>query len=223
MLVVVTVVVNPPGQRSKLDAARVRGARGVRHQCLGVSTNEFREFRGNGDVVHQSPFFGALTLHAVRVGAEHVGKIATYFALVHHPSEAAGSRQHAQQRNFGQADGAGTVVHQQDLVAGQGKLIAAAGAGAVNRSQKLQAVVTAGVLHSIARFVGELAEVDLPGMGRRAQHVDVGSGAEHAITSAGKHDARYLGMLEANALKNVVQLDVNSQVVGVELELVAGL
>jgi hypothetical protein len=37
-----------------------------------------------------------------------------------------------------------------------------------------------------------------------------------------QNDARYLGMLEANALQDVVQLDVNAEVVGVQLELVAG-
>ena len=83
--------------------------------------------------------------------------------------------------------------------------------------------MAAGILHAVARFVGELAEVHLPRVRGRAQHVDVGAGAEHALAGAGEHDARDFGMLEANALQDVVQLNVNAQVVGVELELVAGL
>jgi hypothetical protein len=64
-------------------------------------------------------------------------------ALVGHAGQAAGAGQHAQQRHFGQADGAAAVVHQDDLVAGQGQLVAAAGAGAVDGGQELQAAVRA--------------------------------------------------------------------------------
>ena len=57
--------------------------------------------------------------------------------------EAAGAGQHAQQRHFGQRDGRGAVVDHDDLVAGQRHLVAAAGAGAVQRGQELQARMAA--------------------------------------------------------------------------------
>ena len=67
-----------------------------------------------------------------------VGQVAAHLALVDHTSQAAGSRQHAQQRNFRQTDGAGAIVDQQDLIAGQRQLVAAAGGGAVQRGEKVR-------------------------------------------------------------------------------------
>ena len=73
---------------------------------------------------------------------------------------------------------------------------------------------------SVPRLVGELAEVDLVPVRRRRQHLNVGAGAEHLVDSTG-HDHRLdLRMLEAHALHDVVQLDVDAQVVGVELQLI---
>ncbi len=60
-------------------------------------------------------------------------------------------------------------------------------------------------------------------MRRRAQHVDVGAGAEHALLAAGDHQATHLGMLEAQPLQRIGELDVDAQVVRIELELVARL
>src|SRR5437762_7949785 len=78
------------------------------------------------------------------------------------------------------------------------------------------------ILDAVARLVGELAEVHLPGVARGAEHVDVGARAEHAALAAGEQHALHLGMLEADAVQRVMQLDVHAQVVAVELELVAG-
>ena len=58
-------------------------------------------------------------------------------------------------------------------------------------------------------------------MGRSAQHVDVGAGAKHSFFRAGEDDAGDFGMLETDALQNVVQFDVHAEVVGVEFEFVA--
>jgi hypothetical protein len=77
----------------------------------------------------------------LRGGAEDVGQVVAHLALVGHAGQAAGAGQHAQQRHLGQADGAAAVVDQDDLVAGQGQLVAAAGAGAVDGGQELQAAV----------------------------------------------------------------------------------
>src|SRR5258707_3879808 len=82
--------------------------------------------------------------------------------------------------------------------------------------------MSAGVFDAVARFVGEFAEIDFPGVGRKAKHVDVCAGTENAILGAGNGDGANFGMLEARALEGVVKLDVDPEVVGVELELVAG-
>ncbi len=100
----------------------------------------------------------------------------------------------------GQAHGAIAVVHQDDLVAGQGQLVAAAGAGAVHRGEELQAAVLGRVLQAVAGLVGELAEVHLPGMAGDAQHEDVGAGAEHLLLGAGDDDGAHFRVLEADAL-----------------------
>ena len=107
---------------------------------------------------------------------------------------------------------------QQDLVAGERQLVAAAGGGAVARGEVALARVRAGVLEGEAGLVGELAEVDLEGVRRRREHVDVGAGAEDAIAARGDDHGAHLGVLEAQALDRVGELDVDAEVVGVELE-----
>ena len=92
------------------------------------------------------------------------------------------------------------VVDQDDLVAGQRQLVAAAGAGAVDGGEELQPAVPGRVLEAVARLVGELAEVDLPGVAADAQHEDVGARAEHLLLGAGDDHGAHLGMLEADAL-----------------------
>ena len=82
--------------------------------------------------------------------------------------------------------------------------------------------VRAGVFDGQPRLVGELAEVDLPRVRRAAQHEDVGAGAEDAFLQARDDDGVDLGMLEADALDGVGELDVHAEVVGVELQLVVG-
>ena len=68
------------------------------------------------------------------------------------------------------------------------------------------------------RLVGELAEVHLPRVRRAAQHEDVRAGAEDALLQAGDDDRAHFGMLEAEALDRVGELDVDAEVVGVELQ-----
>ena len=77
------------------------------------------------------------------------------------------------------------------------------------------------ILDAVARLVGELAEVDLVGVGRARQHADVGAGAEHARLARAQHHDLHLRVLEAQPLDRVGELDVDAEVVGVELELVA--
>ena len=149
-----------PQQRRQLDpvASRTVGAPG---ELERAALHEFGELLRLGAVVDQLPFLRAVGAHAFGGGAEDIGEVAAHFALVDDPRQAAGPWQHAQQRNLGQAHGRGAVVDHRDLVAGQRQLVAAAGGGAVQRGEELEARVVAGVLQAIAGLVGELAEVDL--------------------------------------------------------------
>ncbi len=209
-------------QRRQRDALRIGRAVAALRQGLRAFAHGLLETGGLDHLVHQPPVLGALAAHAFDQGAENVGMVVAHLALVGHAGQSAGAGQHAQQRHFGQRHGRRAVVDQHDFVAGQRQLVAAAGAGAVERGDELQAAVAAGVLDAVAGFVGELAEVHLPGMRGQAQHEDVGARTEDAFLHAGDHHAAHFGVLEADALQRVVQFDVDAQVVGIQLELVAG-
>src|SRR5665213_176044 len=81
-----------------------------------------------------------------------------------------------------------------------------------------------GILRSVldgeARLVGELAEVHLVAMRRFAEIADIGAGAEHIVLARLDDDGANFGMLESQPLHRVVQFDIDTEVVGVELELV---
>ena len=77
------------------------------------------------------------------------------------------------------------------------------------------------ILDAVARLVGELAEIDLVGVGRAGQHADIGAGAEHPRLGRAQHHDAHLRMLEAQPLDGVGEFDVDAEIVGVELELVA--
>ena len=74
-------------------------------------------------------------------GREHVGEVAADLALVDEAREAAGAREHAEERRLRQAHRARPVVGEDDLVARDRELVAAARRGAVQRSEALHAVV----------------------------------------------------------------------------------
>ena len=54
-----------------------------------------------------------------------------------------------------------------------------------------------------------------------AQHEDVGAGTEDPLFGAGQHDGTHFRVLEADALDGIVQFDVDTEIVGVEFQLVA--
>jgi hypothetical protein len=144
-----------------------------------------------------------------------------HLALVGEPGEAAGARQDPEQRHFGQCDRRRAVVDQPDLVARERELVAAARASAVHRRQELEPAVHARILEAVAGLVGELAEVDLPRVRGKPEHEDVGAGAEDALARAGDDHRADFRALESDALERVVELDVDAEVVGIELELVS--
>ena len=58
-------------------------------------------------------------------------------------------------------------------------------------------------------------------MGRARQHADIGAGAEHARLARTQQDDLHLGMLEAQPLQRVGEFDVDAEIVGIELQLIA--
>ncbi len=58
-------------------------------------------------------------------------------------------------------------------------------------------------------------------MSRAAEHPDIGPGAEHLVLPRTQHHRADLGMLEAHPLHDVGEFDVDPEVIGIELELVA--
>ena len=58
-------------------------------------------------------------------------------------------------------------------------------------------------------------------MGRARQHADVGAGAEHPVLARTHHHDLHVGMLEAQPLHGVGQFDVDAEIVGIQLELIA--
>jgi len=78
------------------------------------------------------------------------------------------------------------------------------------------------ILDAVARLVGEFAEIDLRSVAGLSEHVDIGAGTEDPLLAARHDHDAHLGMLEADAVQRVRQLDVDAKVVGIELEPVAG-
>src|SRR5215831_8734263 len=74
------------------------------------------------------------------------------------------------------------------------------------------------ILYAVTRLIGEFAEIDLFGMARVTQHVDIGARTEDALLAARDHDDPHFGMLEPDAVKGVVELDIDPEVIGVELQ-----
>jgi hypothetical protein len=178
--VAVADLVGCPGLRElrKLDAARVGRAVRARGQLGGALGDGLLPDRARHGLVDQPPAHGLRAGHALGSGGEVVGQVTAHVPLVHDPGEAAGARQHPEQRQFGQRDRRGAVVDQHDVLAGQGQLVAAAGRGAVEGGEVGLARVRGGVLHAVAGLVGELAEVHLPRVRGRGEHPDVRAGAE---------------------------------------------
>ena len=196
-------------------AARLRG------KLLRARGDRLFELRAGGHFIDQPPLQSALSLHALFGGAEEIGVVAAHFALVGNAGETAGAGQHREQRQFRQRHRRRAVIHQHDVVGRQRQLIAAAGRRAVDGADGAQAGILAQILDAVARLVGEFAEIDFVGMARAGQHADVGAGAEHPRLSRTQHDHAHLRMLETQPLDGVGELDIDAEIVGVQLELVA--
>ncbi len=107
------------------------------------------------------------------------------------------------------------------MIGGERQFIAAAGRGAVDHADEALAGILGRILHPVARLIGELAEIDLVGMGRAGQHADIGAGAEHPVLARAHHHDLHVRMLETQPLHGVGELDIDAEIVGIELELIA--
>ncbi len=216
------VVGEPAVERRQLDAPGVRRARGARRDLGRAGRDRLVEGRVRHQLVDEAPVECPAPARPFLHRAEDVGPIAPHTALVGDAGQPAGAGQHGQQRQLGQGHVRRAVIREHDVVAGERELVAAAGAGTANCRDPVLVRLLGGRLHGVARLVGELAEVDLVGMAGAGQHPDVRAGAEDALLARHQHHGPHLGVLEAQPLHGVGELDVDAQVVGVELELVAG-
>ena len=165
-------------QRNALAVAVALRGRG---EFLGALGDFGLELAVRHDLVDQPPLHRALALDAFLDGAEIIGVVAAHLALVDHARQAAGARQHRQQRHFRQRHRGRAVVGEDDVIGRQRQFIAAAGRGAVDDGDKALAGILAGILQAVAGLVGEFAEIDLVGVGGAGQHADIGAGAEHPV------------------------------------------
>ena len=117
------------------------GRSGCGRQLLRARRDALLELARRIHGVDEPPLHRALPFHAFGHRAEDVGEVAADLPLVHDAREAAGAGQHAEQRRLRQADGRIPVVHEDDLVARERELVAAAGADAVQRGEELDAGV----------------------------------------------------------------------------------
>ena len=127
--------------RRERDALRRRRAVARRGERESALLHLGLELRRLGDRVDETPLKRLLAAHAFAGGAEDVREVVANVALVGEPGETAGAGQDAEQRHLGQADGARAVVDEDDLVAGERQLVAAARARAVDGGEELQALV----------------------------------------------------------------------------------
>jgi hypothetical protein len=58
-------------------------------------------------------------------------------------------------------------------------------------------------------------------VGRKAEHINVGSGAKNAILGAGNDNRTNLGMFESNVLQSIVQLDIYSEIVRIQFQFIS--
>ena len=194
-------------ERSESEAAREAtpsAQRGARH-----------------DFVDQPPPHGFFPTNAFGPSGEVIGEIAAHVAFVHHARQAASARQNGQQRQLRQRHCRRAIVHQHDVLTCEGELVSATRSGPVQRGQVDLPRGIGRVLDAVAGLVGELTEIHLGGVRCAGEHADVGAGAEDPLLAAGEDDDANLGVFETQPLHGVIELDVDAEVIGVELQLVA--
>jgi hypothetical protein len=54
------------------------------------------------------------------------------------------------------------------------------------------------------------------------EHADVGPGTKNPFFSGAQYNYMYLGMLEAQPLHRIMQFDINTKIVRIQLQIVTG-
>ena len=174
------------------------------------------------DLVDQAPRDRPGAAHALGDAAEEIGAVAADLALVDQPGQPAGAGQHREQCYLRQRHGGRAVIGHQDPVGRQRQLVAAARRDPGDHRQPDLPGVARGILDGVAGLVGEAAEIHLRAMARLRQHRNVGAGAEDALLGRGDDDGADRRVLEAQPLHGIVELDVDAEIVGIELQPIAG-
>ena len=60
-------------------------------------------------------------------------------------------------------------------------------------------------------------------MGRLTKHADIGTGTKHLRVIGTEDDTADFGMFKPQTLDRVIQLDIDTEIVGVQFQLIAGL
>ena len=147
--------------------------------------------------VDQPPSHRRRRLDALAFGDEDIGEIPADVPLVAEAGEPAGRGEHREEWQLGERHGRRSVVDEQDLIAGEGKLISAPGRGTVDGRDVGLPGVGGGVFDLQPRLVRELAEIHLPRMGGLSEHPDVRAGREAPVLGGGDDHAPDRRMLES--------------------------
>ena len=142
-------------------------------------------------------------------------------AFVGDAGEPAGAGQHCQQRQFRQRHRRRAVIDEHDVIGRQRQFVTAAGGSAVDRADRFDARILAEILDTVAGLVGELAEIHLMRMARAGQHANIGTRRKHPRFGRAQHQHPHAGMFEPQPIDRVGQFDIDAEIVGIELEIVA--
>src|SRR5262249_46344708 len=79
----------------------------------------------------------------------------------------------------------------------------------------------AGVFDAVAGLVRKLAKIDLMGMRGLGQHTNIRPGTEHPRLCRRDDHRRHLWVLETQTLDGIIKLNIDTEIIGIELQLIA--
>src|SRR5262245_58843080 len=79
----------------------------------------------------------------------------------------------------------------------------------------------AGVFDAVAGLVRKLAKIDLMGVRGLGQHANIRPSTEHPWLRRRDDHRRHLWMLETQTLDGIIKLNIDTEIIGIELQLIA--
>src|SRR5919109_5289249 len=79
----------------------------------------------------------------------------------------------------------------------------------------------AGVFDAVAGLVRKLAKIDLMGVRGLGQHANIRPGTEHPRLRRRDDHHRHLWMLETQTLHGIIEFNIDTEIIGIELQLIA--